>query len=114
MRETRIERCVNSDIKGADESILQTEKERIISHIRLLYCVIERREEQGKPFTIDDVVNDFRKALSGDESMADVRAKSRIDFPLRRDIISIGREFKGTFQYVFTTPAKENGENLSD
>ncbi len=114
LRETRIERCVNSDIKGADESILQTEKERIISHIRLLYCVIERREEQGKPFTIDDVVNDFRKALSGDESMADVRAKSRIDFPLRRDIISIGREFKGTFQYVFTTPAKENGENLSD
>lgn len=114
LNEQRIERCVNSDIKGADESVLQTEREKIISQIRLLYCVIERREEQGKPFTIDDVVNDFREALSGDKSMAEVIAKAQTDFPLRRDIVSIGREFKGTFQYVFTTPAKESRGNLSD
>lgn len=113
LREARIERCVNSDIKGADEGVLQTERERIISQIRLLYCVIERREGQGEPFTIDDVVNDFRKALLGEESMADVIAKSRTNFPLRRDIISIGREFKGAFQYEFPTPAKENGDDLS-
>lgn len=92
---------------------MQTERERIISQIRLLYCVIERREEQGKPFTIDDVVNDFREALLGDRTMDTVTAKSRTDFPLRRDIISIGREFKGAFQYVFPTPAKEDGEDLS-
>lgn len=114
LNEQRIERCVNSDIKGADESVLQTEREKIISQIRLLYCVIERREEQGKPFTIDDVVNDFREALSGDKSMAEVIAKAQTDFPLRRDIVSIGREFKGAFQYVFSAPAKETGENLSD
>lgn len=114
LNEQRIERCVNSDIKGADESVLQTEREKIISQLRLLYCVIERREGQGEPCTIDDVVNDFRKALLGEESMADVRAKSRIDFPLRRDIVSIGREFKGAFQYVFSAPAKETGENLSE
>ncbi len=114
LRETRIERCVNSDIKGAGESVLQTEREKIVSQIRLLYCVIERREEQGKPFTIDDVVNDFRKALLGDKSMAEVIAKAQTDFPLRRDIVSICREFKGAFQYVFSRPAKETGENLSD
>lgn len=114
LRETRIERCVNSDIKGANEGVLQTEREKIISQIRLLYCVIERREEQGKPFTIDDVVNDFREALSGDKSMAGVISKAQRNFPFRRDIVSIGREFKGTFQYVFSTPAKETGENLSD
>lgn len=114
LNEQRIERCVNSDIKGADESVLQTERERIISHIRLLYCIIERREDEGSSFTIEDVVNDFREALLDDESMADVIAKSRTDFPLRRDIVSIGRDFKGTFQYVFTTPAKENRGNLSD
>lgn len=110
----RIERCVNSDIKGADESVLQAERERIVSQIRLLYCVIERRDEEGAPFTIEDVVNDFRDALFGAESMAGVIAKSRTDFPLRRDIVSIGREFKGEFQYIFPTPTKETGENLYD
>lgn len=114
LHEPRIERCVNSDIKGVDESVLQSEREKIISQIRLLYCVIERRKDEGATFDIDEVVNDFRKALFGDESMAGVIAKSRNDFPLRRDIVSIGREFKSAFQYVFPTSDKVNGANLSD
>lgn len=112
--EPRIERCVNSDIKGTDESVLQTERERIVSQIRLLYCVIERRKDEGAPFGIEDVVNDFREALFGAESMASVIAKSGSEFPLRSDIVSIGREFRSAFQYVFPTSAKKTGGNLSD
>lgn len=100
--ETRIERSVNSDIKGADDGVLQAEREKIISQIRLLYCIIERREERGVPFGINDVVNDFRDALFGSESMTDVIAKSRTDFPIRRDMVSIGREFRDCFKYLFS------------
>lgn len=85
---------------------MQAEREQIISQIRLLYCIIERREDRGEPFGIDDVVNNFRGALFGSESMTDVIAKSRTDFPIRRDMVSIGREFKDCFKYLF--PVRKN------
>lgn len=93
-------RNVNSDIHAADSSVLKTERAAILSQLRLLYCVIERREDSGQPFTIDEVTDDFRKALAGDESMSAAIAKSRTEFPLRNEIVSVGREFKGDFNYV--------------
>lgn len=112
--EPRIERSVNSDIKGADDGVLQAEREKIISQIRLLYCIIERREERGTPFTIDDVVNDFRDALFSSESMTDVIAKSRTDFPIRRDMVSIGREFRDCFKYLFSVRKNDKCAGLFD
>lgn len=112
--EPRIERCVNSDIHGTDESIMQTQRDRIIAQIRLLYCVIEKYEEQSSTFGMDDIVNEFRMALDNDSASADVIAKSRTVFPLRRDLVSIGREFKDSFQYVFSNRTQGNGENLLD
>lgn len=114
LHEPRIERCVNSDIKGVDDGVLQAEREKIIYQIRLLYCVIERREEHATTYSIEDVINDFREALSGAESMAYIIARSRTDFPLRRDIVSVGREFRGAFQYMYPISDKENSENLFD
>lgn len=101
----RPDRNINSNIYAADSSVLKTERATILSQLRLLYCVIERREDSKEPFDIDDVAKDFRKALSGDESMSAAIAKSRTNFPLRSDIVSVGREFKGGFRFIFPKQA---------
>lgn len=107
-------RSINSDIHAADSSVLKTEQAAILSQLRLLYCVIERRENSGQPFTIDDVIEDFRKALTGDESMSHIIAKSRTDFPLRSDIVSVGREFRNAFDYVRTEQRDTVPGNIYD
>ena len=110
----RPDRTVNSDIHASDSSILKTEKTTILSHLKLLYCVIERREDSKKPFNINNVVDDFRMALAGDETMADIIRKSQTDFPIRRNIVSIGREFRGEFQYELSFKMKDKCEGLFD
>ncbi len=112
--EPRIERSVNSDIKGADDGVLQPEREKIISQIRLLYCIIEHREDSGAPFGIDDVIDDFRRALAGDDSMTEIIKMSRTDFPIRRDMVSIGREFRDCFKYLFSVRENDKCEGLFD
>lgn len=107
--ESRTEKSVNSDIHGLDESVFQSERETIIRQIRMLYCIIERREDSGESFGIDDVIDDFRKALVGDGSMAEIIERSRTDFPFRKDMVTIGREFRDCFTYVF--PVKSNDTN---
>lgn len=97
-----VDRDVNSDISGSDAGVLQRERTAIIARLRMLYCIVERRADSGLPFEADDVVADFRLALSGDASMAGVVAKASTDFPLRDDLVSIGREFKGDFKFVLT------------
>lgn len=108
----KIDRSVNSDIYGADASVIETEKERIISQLRLIYCIIESRANSAQEFTIGNVTEDFRKALAGDESMKQIVEKSRSDFPLRSDLVSICREFKGSFKFVFTKLRGRNNEDL--
>ena len=108
----RPDRNVKSDIYAADSSVLETERATIISHLRLLYCIIERRENSKEPFNIDDIVDDFRKALAGDESMGEAIAKSRTEFPLRNDIVSVGREFKGDFNFVFPKQTDISAGNI--
>lgn len=108
----RTERNVSSGIRATDSSVLETERVTILSQLRLIYCVIERRENSKEPYNIDDAVDDFRKALSGDVSMREVIAKSQTDFPLRNDIVAIGREFKGDFKFVFPKQTDISAGNL--
>lgn len=108
----RTERNVTSDIRATDSSVVETERATILSQLRLFYCVIERRKNSKEPYNIDDAVDDFRKALSGDSSMREAIAKSQTDFPLRNDIVAIGREFKGYFKFVFPKQTDISAGNL--
>lgn len=108
----RSDRNVNSGIHAVDSNVLKTERATILSQLRLLYCVIERRHDSKESFSIDDIVEDFRKALSNDESMSDTIAKSRTDFPFRSDIVSVGREFKGDFNFVFPKQTDISAGNI--
>lgn len=105
-------RDATSDIQGYDSSILMTERPTILSHLRMLYCAIESHEDTKQPYTIDDVIEDFRKALAGDKSMSYIIAKSRTDFPLRSDFVTLGREFKGDFKFVFPTQTDSGYGNV--
>lgn len=108
----RTERNVTSDIRATDSNILETERATILSHLRLFYCVIESRENSKDSYNIDDAVDDFRKALSGDVSMREAIAKSQTDFPLRNDIIAVGREYKRDFKFVFPKQTDISAGNL--
>lgn len=108
----RFERMVNSDIHASDDTVLDAEKPKILWQLRLLYCVVEHLEDSGKEYTIENVVDDFRKALTWHRSMSKVIAKSKTDFPLRRDIISVGRKFRDDFQYM--APAHLRLDNKDD
>lgn len=109
----RLDRNVTSGIRATDSSVLETERATILLQLRLLYCIIERREESKEPYNIDDIADDFRKALSENaSSMREVIDKSQVDFPLRNDIVSVGREFKGDFKFVFPKQTDISIENI--
>lgn len=112
--EVRIERSVNSDIHGSDKSVFQSEREKIIRQIRMLYCIIERKEDSSEQFDIDDIIDDFRKVIADDASMTEIVKKSLIDFPIRREIVSIGREFRDCFTYTISTSKIDQCEGLFD
>lgn len=107
-------RCINSDIYGEDDRVLHLEKKRILSGLRLLYCVIEHLQERDTSVGIDDVAETFKKALNNDASMESIIGRSCLDFPLRSDIVSIGREFKASFQFIFSGKIESRPNSLSD
>lgn len=109
----RVRREMNLDIYGADKSVISAHRDEITDRMRLLYCIIERLVDNGRDFSLDDILSDFRQALAGDAAFAGVVAKAKTDFPLRADLVSVGREFRGCFQYVH--PIKTvNSKSLSD
>lgn len=110
----RLERNVNSDIHGIDDGVLLSERERILTQVRLLYCIIEKRELSGIGFTADDVTEDFRKALNGVVSMADVVTKSRTNFPFRKEIVNVNRRFRENFKMVYTRRETGNEDSMKE
>lgn len=101
-------------ISGEDKSVIDLQKGQITKSLRLLYCVIERRDALRQSYDIDDVAADFRKALDGDASMTDVVGRAKADLPLRADLVSVGREFKGCFKYIYTRENESNPLSLTD
>lgn len=109
----RRKREIRLDIYGADKSVIESHKDEILPKLRLLYCVIERSAETGKELSLDGIAADYRRALDGDPAFADVIDKAATSFPLRADIVTVGRELRGCFDYVY--PAKRvNTDSLSD
>ncbi len=110
----RVDRNVNSDIRGDDAGVLVTCRERILSQLRLLYCVIERLAGLRQPYGIDDVTSDFRLALAGDAKMGDVVRRSGEDFALRSDLVSVGREYRNAFRFVDGAADGGDSGNIAD
>ena len=114
--EPRVERSVNSDIHGRDGGVIQIERERVIAHIRLLYCIIEQRILEGEPCSLDDIVADFKSVIGGnglEKGLQDIVERSKTDFSIRKDLVSIGREFKDEFSYICSASMTDDRDRLS-
>ncbi len=101
----KAERRINSGIKGADAGVLEEKKSKIVGGLRLLYCVIEHLEAKRPGYSIDDVAEHFRMALSGESSMAGVIATARLERALRSDLVSVGHKFRASFDYYYPVSA---------
>lgn len=106
-------RKIRLDICGADRSVIRDRKSEIAAKLRLLYCVIERLAESRKKFSLGDIVSDYRRAMAGECVFADMVAKAGTRFPLRADLVTVGPEFRGSFEYIY--PRKRvNYDSLTD
>ncbi len=94
-------RKVTSDICGDRDSAVNDNRDKVIACLRIISCIIEMRHDSACPFTLDDIVSDFRKAAAGDRSMVGVIARASEDPPLRADIISVGNGFRRDFKFVY-------------
>lgn len=109
----RSKREMRLDISGASRAVMTQRREEIIARLRLLYCVIERLVDGGRGPTLDDIVTDYRLALAGDKAFADMISRAATEFPLRTDIVAVGREFRGCFEHVYPRRTS-NPLSLSD
>lgn len=93
-------RDVNLPVHGDSAEVLQQKRPLIARYLRLLYNVVELRHDSGAGMLIDDIASDFRKALANDSSMAEAISKSEKSEPLRKGIVSIGRDFRSEFTFA--------------
>lgn len=104
-------RTVSSKIYGERESVFDMNRDDIVRNIRIIYVIIQDRTDAAQPFSVDDIAEDFRLAINGDESMKALVMRAQEDFPVRADLVSIGNEFKRDFRFVYPEPQAKS-ENL--
>ena len=107
------ERTISTKVEVHSREEIAGVIDLIVPYVRMLYAIIERYDEKtDKVFTVDDIVSDFRKAMSGDSSMNDVIRRSACDFPFRADLVSLGNDIRRFF--TFRYPTHDSTNNLID
>ena len=107
------ERTISTKVEVHSREEIASVIDLIVPYVRMLYAIIERYDEKAdKAFTLDDIVSDLRKAMSGDTSMNDVIRRSAYDFPFRADLVSLGNDIRRFF--TFRYPTHDSTNNLID
>lgn len=93
-RKRTTRRLIPTGILGFDKEIVEKHKTELKSKLRLLYCILENRLKSNEPFSLDDIVDDFKRAEKSDESFAGIveRSKSE-DFKFDPGVATMGRIF---------------------
>lgn len=99
---------IKTSLTGTPENYVDSNKGAIIEMVRLAYCLIERHTESDEDVSMDDVMADFRKALSGDAAMKDCIERAKEDFPLRADLVNAGDDLKRFFKFDYSEREKED------
>lgn len=110
----RIERKITTDVVGMTAGVIEERRGELLASIRMLCNVIENRHNKGIAYSVDDVVSDYRKAIEGDESMKSVVLDSKESRPYRGDLITVGREFKSDFKFVYPDAEESDCDNVFD
>lgn len=97
----------NTDISGADSLVIERERDRILTYIRLICHVVERLGSDGTSPVVDAVVNAARALLKDEERCRKTLRTIDRDAPLRGDLVAVGSPFHNCFTYIFPDPAIE-------
>lgn len=106
-----IDRKVSTGISIAGKNEIMEMRDELVPKIRLIYLIIERLHDSGGKYSIDDIMADYRRAVSGDENMSALVSQSYATFPLRAELASVGNSFKSAFSFVYATQS-ESGDLL--
>lgn len=98
-------------IKSRTGKITPEIRQKLIRFIRLTYCIVENLASSGKPFNRMDVMKQLRLAINNDSSMASIIEQAGTNSPIRSDLVRLGNEFKGDFQFDHRL---ESGQAIAD
>lgn len=91
-------------IKSQTGEITPDIRQQLDRLIRVTYCIIENLDSESESFNLMDVMKQLRLAIDNDSSMSKILQKADTEFPLRGDLVSIGKEFKNDFQIIHSHP----------
>lgn len=95
-------------LQSPDGEITPDIRHQLIRLIRVTYCIIENLDAKGKPYNLIDVMKPLRLAINNDTSMSKILLRADEKFPLRADLVSVGKEFKNDFQFIYSQSLSVN------
>ncbi len=97
IRRGKAERNITGNIRGMDESIMSTAKDRIAFDLMTIYCVIERLLKKNRETTLDDVVSAGTKAVLQSNPFTRRIVKYPGKYPISDEIASVSKMFADKF-----------------
>lgn len=101
-RNTYKNTTIVTGIQSGNGEITEDIRHQLIRLIRITYCIIEDLDAKGKTYNLTDVMNCLRLAIDNDPSMSKILQRADEKFPLRADLVSVGKEFKNDFQFIYS------------
>ena len=101
---SRFSTLTNTCITGADESVLTSSRDEILYQIRIIYNLIEAYIQKNKPFTILDVVEEYRSIMRDKNRLQKTLEGIDLNTPIRADIFSVGSGFHKYVKSVYPEP----------
>ena len=105
---SRFSTLTNTNITGADESVLAGRRDEILYQIRIIYNLVEAYTLKNKPFTILDVIEEYKRIIMDENRLQKVLDNIDINTPIRADILSVGSGFHKYVKSVHPEPVASN------
>ncbi len=105
---SRFSTLTNTDITGADESVLISRREEILYQIWIIYNLVESYTLKKKTFSILDIVEDYRCIIKEENRYQKVLKSIDINSSMRADIFSVGSGFHKYVKSVYPEPEIPN------
>lgn len=97
IRDRKTERNITGNLRGMDESIMATAKDRIAFDLMTIYCVIERLLKKNRETTLDDIVPAGTKAVSHSNPFTKRIRNYPGKYPVSDEIASVSKIFADKF-----------------
>lgn len=105
MRRDGVARIASTGLVGSREMHKTLFRPLLLRGIKILYCIIEKFHESGKPFSLDDVVNSFKESSGLDNHAYDRLIRLYGDgFPINESIARVSSNYRSEF---VVTPSPE-------